>query len=89
MNVAHFAAHALRALESALRQAPKHTLALHLYIHLTEASMHAALATPAADTLVSEHLEAGHLIHMAAHNYLRVGRYGFLEAKWRYFESFI
>lgn len=62
-------------LESVLRRAPRHTGALHLYIHALEASAHPERAEAAADRLAKLTPEAGHLIHMPSHIYLRVGRY--------------
>lgn len=63
------------ALESVLRRDPKHAWAIHLYIHATEASDNPARAESYADTLASLVPGAGHLVHMPAHTYLRIGRY--------------
>ena len=50
--------------------------ALHMYIHLMEAHEHAgASASSAADTLLTLMPAAGHMVHMPAHIYQRVGRY--------------
>src|SRR5581483_5555118 len=60
-------------LESVLRRDPNHPGANHYYIHAVEASPHPEKALPAAhklDTLVPE---AGHLVHMPAHIYMRTG----------------
>jgi len=62
-------------LERVMKRAPKHTGALHLYIHTLEASPHPERAEVAADRLAKLVTEAGHLIHMPSHIYLRVGRY--------------
>ncbi len=62
-------------LESVLAREPEHPLALHLYIHAVEASADPSRAETAADRLVNLVPGAGHLVHMPAHIYLRVGRY--------------
>ncbi len=62
-------------LESVLRRDPEHAWAIHLYIHATEASDNPARAESYADTLGSLVPGAGHLVHMPAHTYLRIGRY--------------
>jgi len=62
-------------LEAAMERAPNHIGALHLYIHALEASPHPQRAENAADRLREISPEAGHLIHMPTHIYLRVGRY--------------
>ena len=62
-------------LEGVMKRAPRHTGALHLYIHTLEASPHPERAEGAADQLAKLTPEAGHLIHMPTHIYLRVGRY--------------
>ena len=65
----------LAALEMVLDRSPQHPLALHLYIHAVEASSSPERAEPAADTLSDLVPGAGHLVHMPAHIYWRVGRY--------------
>jgi tetratricopeptide (TPR) repeat protein len=65
----------LNALERILARSPRHPLALHLYVHATEASGNPGRAEKAADTLGSLVPGAGHLVHMPAHTYWRVGRY--------------
>jgi tetratricopeptide (TPR) repeat protein len=65
----------LSTLEAALARAPNHPLAIHLYIHAVEASPDPGRAEAAADRLVGLVPWAGHLVHMPAHIYLRVGRY--------------
>jgi len=62
-------------LEDVVRRHPRHTGALHLYIHAVEASAHPERAEDEADRLAKLTPEAGHLIHMPSHIYLRVGRY--------------
>lgn len=65
----------LAALEAALAAAPDHPAALHLYIHATEASSSPERAEAAADRLAASVSAAGHLVHMPAHVYNRVGRF--------------
>lgn len=63
------------ALESVMRQRPDHAGALHLYIHAVEASGDPDRAAAAADRLRELVPGSGHLVHMPAHIYTRVGRY--------------
>jgi tetratricopeptide (TPR) repeat protein len=65
----------IAALESTLARSPKHPLALHLYIHAMEASSSPQKAEAAADTLYTLVPGSGHLVHMPAHIFWRVGRY--------------
>jgi tetratricopeptide (TPR) repeat protein len=65
----------LAALETVLERAPRHPLAIHLYIHAVEASSNPERAERPADTLAGLVPGAGHLVHMPAHIYWRVGRY--------------
>ena len=65
----------LTALEAVLERSPTHPLAIHLYIHAVEASSSPGRAENAADTLANLVPGAGHLVHMPAHIYWRVGRY--------------
>ena len=60
--------------EDVMRRNPKHPAALHMYIHLMEAH-HPGKAEVAADTLLPLLPAAGHMVHMPAHIYQRVGRY--------------
>ena len=60
--------------EKVIAQNPKHPGALHLYIHLMEAYQ-ADKAESAADRLQTLMPAAGHMVHMPAHIYQRVGRY--------------
>lgn len=62
-------------LEGVVKRFPNHTGALHLYIHALEASASPERAEEAADRLAKLTPEAGHLVHMPSHIYLRVGRY--------------
>jgi len=68
-------AEVISALETVLARAPEHPLALHLYIHAVEASSRPERAEEAADALAGLVPGAGHLVHMPAHIYWRVGRY--------------
>ena len=65
----------IAALESALKKDPDHTGALHLWIHLWEASNTPEQAEAAADRLLPLAPAAGHLVHMPGHLFQRVGRY--------------
>ena len=60
--------------EKVIAQNPQHPGALHLYIHLMEAYQ-AEKAEAAADRLQTLMPAAGHMVHMPAHIYQRVGRY--------------
>ena len=62
-------------LEGVLEKAPNHPLANHLYIHSIEASPHPEKALPSAKRLATLVPGSGHLVHMPAHIYIRVGRY--------------
>ena len=64
----------LTTLESILEREPNHPGANHLYIHAVEA-VKPELAIPAADRLRNLVPGSGHLVHMPAHIYIRVGRY--------------
>ena len=61
-------------LEKVINRNPKHPGACHLYIHAVEA-MEPEKAVPCAERLASLMPGAGHLVHMPAHIYIRVGRY--------------
>ncbi len=63
------------ALEHALALDPTHIGAIHLYIHAVEQSREAGRAEPYADALADLAPAAGHLVHMPAHIYMRIGRY--------------
>ena len=62
-------------LERALALAPDHPGAAHLYIHAVEASADPGRAEAAADALRGAAPAAGHLTHMPAHIYARIGRH--------------
>ena len=63
------------ALARATRQHPTHAGACHFYIHAVEASETPQRALPCAERLPRLMPGAGHVVHMPAHVYLRVGRY--------------
>jgi tetratricopeptide (TPR) repeat protein len=63
------------ALESVLQRDPNHLGANHYYIHATEASRHPEWALASARRLETLAPAAGHLVHMPAHTYMRVGDY--------------
>jgi len=65
----------LGILESVLVRDPQHPGANHYYIHAVEASPHPERALPSAARLETFAPAAGHLVHMPAHVYLRVGDY--------------
>ena len=62
-------------LERVLARNPRHIGAMHYYIHATEASPTPERALPYADALAALAPGSGHLVHMPAHTYIRVGRY--------------
>ncbi|CAD7699817.1 unnamed protein product [Ostreobium quekettii] len=71
-----------RLLLRVLEMDPDHVLALHLHIHITEASTPgrgaggAEMGEASADKLRGIMPRLGHLTHMPSHNFLRMGRYG-------------
>lgn len=65
----------ISALETILARTPDHPLALHLYLHAVEASADAGRAEDEADRLYTLVPGSGHLVHMPAHIFWRVGRY--------------
>ncbi len=65
----------VKTLESVMALHPNHPGANHFYIHAVEASTDPDRAVPAADRLASLVPGSGHLVHMPAHIYARVGRY--------------
>jgi tetratricopeptide (TPR) repeat protein len=65
---------ALAAVEGVLARDPDHPGANHFLIHLVE-RFEPERAEAAADRLVAIAPDAGHLVHMPAHIYWRVGRY--------------
>ena len=67
---------AISLVEGVLKRNPDHPQADHLYIHLMEASVHPERAESYADRLATPLVPAaGHLVHMPAHLYYRVGRF--------------
>lgn len=62
-------------LESVIKRNPDHAGALHLYVHAVEASADPAKGVAAADHLRTLIPGSGHLVHMPAHIYSRVGRW--------------
>jgi tetratricopeptide (TPR) repeat protein len=66
---------AIDTLERTIARFPDHPGAHHFYIHLVEASRNPERGEKSADTLESLMPGAGHLIHMPAHIYVRIGRY--------------
>jgi len=67
-------ARALATLSAAVRRAPQHAGACHFYIHVVEAA-YPERAVPCAERLPALMPSAGHVVHMPAHIYIRVGRY--------------
>ncbi len=65
----------LDAFEAVLARNPAHIGAAHYYIHAVEASPDPARAERHADRLATLAPGSGHLVHMPAHVYIRVGRY--------------
>ncbi len=65
----------LNTLQAVLAKDPNHAGAHHYLIHLVEA-FRPELGIESADRLGSLMPGAGHLVHMPAHIYMRVGRYG-------------
>jgi tetratricopeptide (TPR) repeat protein len=62
-------------LEGVLAKNPKHPGANHFYIHAVEASRQPERGLPSAERLPALMPAAGHMVHMPAHIYLRLGRY--------------
>lgn len=62
-------------LEEVLARNPDHAAAIHLYIHIVEASNTPERAEKHADRLGRLMPGAGHIVHMPSHIYTRVGRY--------------
>lgn len=83
------------ALERAMKLGPTHAGACHFYVHSVEASPTPERALECAGKLSKLMPGAGHIVHMPAHVYLRVGRYedaaraniAAVEADHRYFAS--
>ncbi|HJP61564.1 MAG TPA: hypothetical protein VJ865_16265 [Gemmatimonadaceae bacterium] len=64
----------VRQLEGVIARNPNHPGACHYYIHAVEA-VRPELAVPCAERLASLMPGEGHMVHMPAHIYIRVGRY--------------
>jgi tetratricopeptide (TPR) repeat protein len=65
----------ITTLESVLAQNPEHPGACHYYLHAVEASAQPERALPCAERLPGLMPGAGHLVHMPAHIYMRLGKY--------------
>jgi tetratricopeptide (TPR) repeat protein len=65
-----------KRLEGVLAKQPDNAGAIHLYIHLVEASDRPERAEAYADRLGALMPGAGHIVHMPSHIYYRIGRYG-------------
>ncbi|MBJ92042.1 MAG: hypothetical protein CL577_05485 [Alteromonadaceae bacterium] len=65
----------VQVLEGVIARNAGHAGALHLYIHAVEASNEPERGVEAADRLRSLIPGSGHLVHMPAHIYARVGRW--------------
>ena len=65
----------LSNLETVLKRNPNHPGAIHLYIHAVEASTTPERALAGANRLGALMPGAGHIVHMPAHIYYRVGQY--------------
>jgi len=67
---------AVKLVETVMARNPGHPQAAHLYIHLMENGPDPKLAEAAADRLAAPLAPAaGHLVHMPAHIYYRLGRW--------------
>jgi tetratricopeptide (TPR) repeat protein len=66
---------AIRRVETVLARNPGNAGAIHLYIHLAEASTDPWRSEQAAERLAAVAPQAGHLVHMPGHVFYRVGRF--------------
>lgn len=66
---------AIDTINDVLSANPEHYGAIHLFIHLYEASTRAQEAAVHADKLAGLAPGSGHLVHMPGHIYFRIGRY--------------
>ena len=66
---------AIATLQRVLKKSPTHTGANHLFIHAVEESPSPGRAVISANRLATLAPNAGHLVHMGTHIYLRIGRY--------------
>lgn len=71
---------AFAALRYVIQRDPNHPGANHFFIHAVEAGPHPEQGIPSADRLTGYAPQAGHLVHMPAHIYMRVGQYEDAEA---------
>ncbi len=62
-------------IEGVLERDQNHPGANHYYIHAVEASRDPGRALPSARRLETLATSAGHLVHISAHTYMRVGQY--------------
>ena len=62
-------------LESVIKRDPDHLGAVHYYIHAVEASSNPERALAGANRLAALAPNAGHIVHMPAHVYIRTGDY--------------
>ena len=65
----------IATLESVIRRDPNHLGAIHYYIHSVEASPNPERALAGANRLAALAPNAGHIVHMPAHIYIRTGDY--------------
>ena len=65
----------IASLERVLAKHPNHPGAMHYWVHLWEATDTPERAEAEADRLLQAMPGAGHMVHMPAHIYQRVGRY--------------
>lgn len=66
---------AVALVEQVLADNPSHPGAIHLYIHLLEASVMPTKVEPYAEIMEGLMPGAGHMVHMPSHIYYRIGRY--------------
>jgi len=66
---------AFAALRHVIKRNPNHPGANHFFIHAVEAGPNPELGLPSAERLTSFAPQAGHLVHMPSHIYMRVGQY--------------
>jgi tetratricopeptide (TPR) repeat protein len=66
---------AITTLQRVLKKNPTHTGANHFLIHAVEESPSPGRAVISANRLATLAPNAGHLVHMGTHIYLRIGRY--------------
>jgi tetratricopeptide (TPR) repeat protein len=69
------ASHAVAILEPILQRDPDNTAAIHYYIHATAWTGQSARTERYAERLPDLAPKASHLVHMAAHTFLSLGRY--------------